>query len=252
MFLGSFCKCSKSIGASPQAVEGLLHLYNIIVRFFVSDTDSFIEEVSEEVRRDRLYGFFRKYAWVGILAVVTIVGGTAFLEFQKAKSKAKAEALGSAIIMALEVSDEKERAEVLGNIEVSNSEAKSVVALLLAAEEISLQNYDAASRNLNAISDDLSISQIYRDMAKFKFLLISHNRLEDELLLAGFEELAFPGNPFRLLAQEQIALLALKDKDYDTAIDILKSILDDAELTDMIKQRVSQLLISLDVDPSSI
>jgi len=252
MFLGSFCKCSKSIGASPQAVERLLHLYNIIARFFVSDTDSFIEEVSEEVRRDRLYGFFRKYAWVGILAVVTIVGGTAFLEFQKAKAKAKAEALGSAIIMALEVSDEKERAEVLGNIEVSNSEAKSVVALLLAAEEISLQNYDAASRNLNAISDDLSISQIYRDMAKFKFLLISHNRLEDELLLAGFEELAFPGNPFRLLAQEQIALLALKDKDYDTAIDILKSILDDAELTDMIKQRVSQLLISLDVDPSSI
>ena len=218
----------------------------------MSDTDSFIEEVSEEVRRDRLYGFFRKYAWVGILAVVTIVGGTAFLEFQKAKAKAKAEALGSAIIMALEVSDEKERAELLGNIEVSNSEAKSVVALLLAAEEISLQNYDAASRNLNAISDDLSISQIYRDMAKFKFLLISHNRLEDELLLAGFEELASPGNPFRLLAEEQIALLTLKDKDYDTAIDILKSILDDAELTDTIKQRVSQLLISLDVDPSSI
>ena len=218
----------------------------------MSDTDSFIEEVSEEVRRDRLYGFFRKYAWVGILAVVTIVGGTAFLEFQKAKAKAKAEALGSAIIMALEVSDEKERAEVLGNIEVSNSEAKSVVALLLAAEEISLQNYDAASRNLNAISDDLSISQIYRDMAKFKFLLISHNRLEDELLLAGFEELASPGNPFRLLAEEQIALLTLKDKDYDNAIDILKSILDDAELTDTIKQRVSQLLISLDVDPSSI
>ena len=50
---------------------------NIIVRLFVSDTDSFIEEVTEEVRRDRLYKFLRKYAWVGILAVVTIVGGTA-------------------------------------------------------------------------------------------------------------------------------------------------------------------------------
>ena len=78
------------IGSSPQAVEGVLGLNNIIERFFVSDTDSFIEEVSEEVRRDRLYGFFRKYAWVGILVVVTIVGGTAFLEFQKAKAKTKA------------------------------------------------------------------------------------------------------------------------------------------------------------------
>ena len=252
MFLGTFCKCSICIKASPQAVEAVLGRNNITKRFFVSDTDSFIEEVSEEVRRDRLYGFFRKYAWVGILVVVTIVGGTAFLEFQKSKAKTKAEALGSAIIRALEISDEKERVELLGNIEVSNSEAKSIVALLLAAEEISLQNYDAASRHLNAISEDQSISQIYRDMAKFKFLLISHNRLEVEVLLAGFEELASPGNPFRLLAEEQIALLTLKNKENDTAINILKSILDDAELTDTIKQRVSQLLISLDVDPSSI
>ena len=220
--------------------------------FSVSDTDSFIEEVTEEVRRDRLYGFFRKYAWVGILVVVTIVGGTAFLEIQKAKAKTKAEALGSAIIEALEVSDEKERVQLLANIEVSNSEAKPIVALLLAAEEISVQNYDAASRTLNAISEDPSISQIYRDMATFKFLLINYNRLEVELLIAGFEELASPGNPFRLLAEEQIALQRLKNKDYDTAIDSLKSMLDDAELTDTIKQRVSQLLISLDVDPSSI
>ena len=44
----------------------------IIMRLFVSDTDSFIEEVSEEVRRDRLYKVLRKYAWVGILAVVTL------------------------------------------------------------------------------------------------------------------------------------------------------------------------------------
>ena len=220
--------------------------------FFVSDTDSFIEEVSEEVRRDRLYGFFRKYAWVGLLVVVTIVGGTAFLEIQKAKAKTKAEALGSAIIEALEVSDEQKRVELLANIEVSNSEAKPIVALLLAAEEMSVQNYDAASRTLNSISEDQSISQIYRDMAKFKFLLINYNRLEVELLIAGFEELASPGNPFRLLAEEQIALQRIKNKDYDTAIKSLKSMLDDAELTDTIKQRVSQLLISLDVDPSSI
>ena len=58
--------------------------------------------------------FFRKYAWVGILVVVTIVGGTAFLEFQKAKAKAKAEALGSAIIEALEISSEKERVNFSG------------------------------------------------------------------------------------------------------------------------------------------
>ena len=61
----------------------------------MSDTDSFIEEVTEEVRRDRLYKFLRKYAWVGILEVVTIVGGTAYLEFKKAQARTEAEAVGT-------------------------------------------------------------------------------------------------------------------------------------------------------------
>ncbi len=199
----------------------------------MSDTDSFIEEVSEEVRRDRLYKVLRKYAWVGILAVVTIVGGTAYLEFQKAQARTEAEAVGTAIIKALDISNSEERAEELKKVEVSNSEAKAIVAMLLAAEEISLENYEAASASLNAI-------------------LISHGNIEDNLILAGFKEMASPGNPFRLLAEEQIALLMLKTQDFEAAVDTLKSILEDAELTDTIRQRVSQLLMSLGVDPSSL
>ena len=49
----------------------------------VSDTDSFIEEVSEEVRRDRLFKIFKKYAWVAVLVVVLLVGGAAFNEYNK-------------------------------------------------------------------------------------------------------------------------------------------------------------------------
>ena len=94
---------------------------NIIVRLFVSDTDSFIEEVTEEVRRDRLYNFLRKYAWVGILAVVTIVGGTAYLEFQKAQARTEAEALGTAIIKALDISNSEERAEELRKVEATET-----------------------------------------------------------------------------------------------------------------------------------
>jgi hypothetical protein len=222
------------------------------MRFFVSDTDSFIEEVSEEVRRDRLYNFFRKYAWVGVLTVLIIVGGTAFLEFKKATAKSKAEEVGSAVMKALEGSDEKERAKLLANIEVTNPEVKSIVAMLKAAEETTLQNYAAASKSLKAISEDLSTSQIYRDIAEFKFLLLSHDRIEDSLLLTGFEELASAGNPFRLLAEEQIAIIKLKNRENDAAVAKLRSILEDAELTDTIRQRVTQLLISLGIDPSSI
>ena len=54
------------------------------------------------------------------------------------------------------------------------------------------------------------------------------------------------------MAEEQIALLMLKTQDFEAAVDTLKSILEDAELTDTMRQRVSQLLMSLGVDPSSL
>jgi hypothetical protein len=199
-----------------------------------------------------LYNFFRKYAWVGVLTVLIIVGGTAFLEFKKATAKSKAEEVGSAVMKALEGADEKERAKLLANIEVTNPEVKSIVAMLKAAEETTLQNYAAASKSLKAISEDLSTAQIYRDIAEFKFLLLSHDRIEDSLLLTGFEELASAGNPFRLLAEEQIAIIKLKNRENDAAVAKLRSIIEDAELTDTIRQRVTQLLISLGIDPSSI
>ena len=39
----------------------------------MSDTDSFLQEVSEELRRDRLYRNIRKYGWIAILFVLPLL-----------------------------------------------------------------------------------------------------------------------------------------------------------------------------------
>ena len=44
----------------------------------MSDVDSFIDEVSEEVRRERLYIALRRYGWIGVLAVLLLVGGASW------------------------------------------------------------------------------------------------------------------------------------------------------------------------------
>ena len=41
----------------------------------MSNPDSFINEISEEVRRDRLYALLRRWGWVAALIVIGIVGG---------------------------------------------------------------------------------------------------------------------------------------------------------------------------------
>ena len=76
----------------------------------MSETDSFIEEVSEEVRRDRLYGLIRRYGWIAVVGVVAIVGGASWNEYNKAQDRAAAQALGDGIMTALEAEDPAARA----------------------------------------------------------------------------------------------------------------------------------------------
>ena len=82
----------------------------------MSDTDSFIEEVTEEVRRDRLFALMRKWGWVGILLVLLIVGGATWNEYRKAQRMNAAQALGDAVVTALQSNDAAGRAEALDQI----------------------------------------------------------------------------------------------------------------------------------------
>ena len=49
----------------------------------MSLNDSFIKEVSEEVRRDKLFKYLKKYSWIGIIAIIIIVFIVAYNEWKK-------------------------------------------------------------------------------------------------------------------------------------------------------------------------
>ena len=79
----------------------------------MSDTNSFIAEVSEDLRRDRLYGYARKYGWIVALAIVAVVGGTALSEYRAATAQRAAQARGDAILAALDADDDAARTAAL-------------------------------------------------------------------------------------------------------------------------------------------
>ena len=53
----------------------------------MSLNDSFIKEVSEEVRRDKLFKYIKKYSWFGFVAIFIIVSIVAFNEWKKNNEK---------------------------------------------------------------------------------------------------------------------------------------------------------------------
>ncbi|MGX9353842.1 hypothetical protein ACS3SW_01385 [Roseobacteraceae bacterium S113] len=211
----------------------------------MSDTDSFIEEVTEEVRRDKLYATFRKYGWIAALAVLALVGGAAFNEYTKGQERAKAERLGDAILEALESDDVAARAQALDGIDAETSGGAAVLALLAAGQEAEAGEGAAAQARLEAIATDAELPQIYRNIAGFKALLAGAETLDIAERRAGFAGLAVPGNPLRVLAEEQLALLSVEEGDTQAAIEQLQRIVVDAESSTGQQNRARQLIVAL-------
>lgn len=215
----------------------------------MSQSDSFIDEVTEEVRRDRLFRLFRRYGWIAVLLVLLVVGGAAFNEFRKAQTRTQAEDLGDALLAALENDDATARADALASIDAETSGGQAVVGFLTAAAQAETDETAAAVERLNAISTDGALPEIYRQIAAFKALTLQGDVLPASERRLQFEALTQPGGPLRLLAQEQLALIDIEENDPQAAIGRLQAILDDAEAPAGLQQRVAQVIVALGGTP---
>ena len=211
----------------------------------MSDTDSFIDEVTEEVRRDRLFGTLKRYGWIGGLAVVLIVGGASLREYNKAQELAASQKLGDDMIAALSSDDDLQRADALSKISAQTPGGAAVLAMLQAGALADAGQQDEAVARLQAVALDAELPLIYRHIASFKALGMQQDSLSIAERRLQFEALAQPGAPLALLAAEQMALLDIEAGDPDAAIDRLKTIIQDAGVTADLKERATQVMVAL-------
>lgn len=215
----------------------------------MSNPDSFIDEVSEEVRRDRLFGYLRRYGWIGLVLVLLIVGGAAAWEWRRSQIEAQAQARGDALRAALAEPDAAARVAALEPVAQAEPGAP-VAALALAAEQQAAGESAAAVATLDALAGHGETPEIYRDIAALKSLLIDSERTAEDQLMA-LEALASPGAPLRMLALEQIALVRLEQGDTEAAIEQLRAIVEDAEATADLRDRATSLMVALGVTPET-
>lgn len=212
----------------------------------MANEDSFISEVSEEVRRDRLFALMRRYGWIAALAVMVIVGGAAWNEWRKASAQAAAEAKGNALISALQAETPEARAAALHAVEASDDPSGvAILGLLTAAAEGEAENIEAAAAALDKLIATPDIPQVYRDVALMKRVLTFSNEMTPEDRISRLQPLLQPGNPFRLMAIEQRAFAEVEMGETETALTSLTGILTDAEATEDLRRRARQLIVAL-------
>lgn len=213
----------------------------------MSNPDSFIDEVNEELRRDRLFAAFRRYGWIAVVAVLAMVGGAAWNEWSRAQARARAEAFGDAVVAAIEPADAAARRAALEALAGTAAGGQAaIVNLLLAAEALEAGERPQALAALAAVAADAGLPASYRHLATLKRVIAATEAdlplAEREALLAP---LAAPGMPFRPLALEQLALLRLEAGDRDGAIAGLSALLQEAGVSGTLRGRVQQVILVL-------
>lgn len=219
----------------------------------MSDTDSFIEEVTEEVRRDKLFALMKKYGWIAAVAVVAIVGGAAYKEWTKAQNTAAAQKLGDDVVAALESDSAEARAAALAGVQSNSPAANALVVMLRAAQLAEAGDTQGAVALLDSVASNGEMPMIYRQVASFKSLLVQGNGLDAAERRVRLEGLMQTSVTLRLPAEEQLALLDIQEGKSADAIERLQRIIADAEVTQDLRRRASQLIVSLggELQPAS-
>ncbi|MBL6636716.1 MAG: hypothetical protein ISP37_00210 [Planktomarina sp.] len=208
----------------------------------MSNTDSFIDEVTEEVRRDRLFGYFRRYGWIPAVVIVALVGGTAYNEWSKAQVAQVAQARGDALLDALELEDEAERAAAFSALAREDEDA--LVAKFLAAGVETEQAVDL----LRSVADDGRQPQYIRDLARLKMASTEGLLTLDEAA-AILAELSEPGGVYRNVATELLVAVELQRGDTAAALALLQAHVQDAEASSEQIQRMGELIEALGAIP---
>ena len=213
----------------------------------MSNNESFIDEVTEEVRRDKLFGLFRRYGWIGAVLVAGIVGGAAWTEWQKSQSEARAEGFGDAVLGAL-VSDTPEaRIAALKGVSGTDDQA-SVLQLLLASDPDKDRAGTIAA--LQVVAANTSLPDSYRDLAVLRHMIVVGADLPVADRRIALDSIAAPGRPYRILALEQLAYLLIEENKTTDAIDALRALTQDQEASQGLRSRAEQVILALGGAPT--
>ncbi|MGB0660195.1 MAG: hypothetical protein ACPGNV_08430 [Mangrovicoccus sp.] len=214
----------------------------------MSNSDSFIDEVNEAVRRDALLMYARRYGWIVALIVIAIVGGASYFEWQKAQAAARAKANGSALIAAVESPENSVRLLKLQELRLEGPSEN--LRVILEAGVLSTEDSLAAADLLRDFIANETVEPVYRDLARLKLVQLPENPLLSQERLRLLEPLTIAGNSFRPLALELTALLHVERNETQDALGILYELAQSAEIGPAQGQRVARMIVALGGDLS--
>ncbi len=208
--------------------------------------DSFIREVNEELRSERIQGVWKRYGRILIGAAVVIILATAAHRGYDHWMTQKASDTGDRFIEAMKLAQANKTDEALAALAAIEAEGHGSYPVLarMRAATIEEQKGEAAKAiaAFTAIGKDEQAPAAIRDAARMRaaWLLIENGTYEQ--VSAEIEMMAVPANALRHSAREALGLSAYKAADYKRAKEWFQQIVDDPETPRGVANRAQMML----------
>lgn len=212
----------------------------------MSDSDSFIQEVSEEVRRDRMFRLWRRYAPAVLGGVVLVVGATAFNAWRDHSRATAAQEMGARMIAAGEAAAPAARAEAfLALADAADGGAATLARLRAAAELAAAGDAGGAAQAYGRIAEAADTEPAFAAFAAYRAAVLAAPQAGAAATIATLTPLTAEGGPFRLLALEARAAAHLALGDRAAARADLDAVAADPLATENLRARAREALATL-------
>lgn len=215
----------------------------------MSESDSFIREVSDEVRKDRMFVLWKKWGPYVIALIVLAVGGAALWSWMEAREHAKAEQVGG-ILLGAEPGSVLEQQTAIA---VLDPPARIVAEFGEAAALAEAGEAEKAAAAYRQLAERGGLARHSHDLALLQALRLEAVDGDPGTVLTELQPLTEDGAPYALLARELAAVLHMQAGDKEAARTELEAILSSPRVTQGLGLRAQELLTVLgasqDADP---
>ena len=213
------------------------------------------DEVNEDLRAERLRQFALRYGWVVGVLVLLLIAGVGGWQYWRWQSVRQSDAVAAAYIGAMRAADGPDAgptpartaaAATFDRLAATGPEGYRSLALLRgAALHARAGDGPAALAAWDKLSADTSADPLLRDLASLLWVQHEVDAGDPAAVEGRLQPLLAPGNPWRALARESQAWLALRTGKVDEARDTLRQLSADAAAPDGVRGRANGLLVQL-------
>jgi hypothetical protein len=204
----------------------------------LSETDSFIQEVTEEVRQDRMFALWKKWGPYVLGGVALIVGAAAYWNWTITQKEADAKVRGGTFLAA----DAENLEHQLALPEKIDGPAKLIAELTAAGALLDAGNHAEAITRYGAIATQPGLPVEYADLAALQAARAKAAAGETGGLVEALDALAGADRPYRLLAMELRAAVRISAGEVAIGHADLLAIMADPEATVGLRRRAEAVL----------